>query len=450
MRSTVTNPFVEIFDLIPSDRIYIQNAFEKITYGDVKLSISLFSQQYSYLAGKNCALITYSRFELAKILPLIASTANKIFLQPRCLKEEVEKEFYTKSCIEYVINVTDFGINATKLSDVNHAEDLEQEWLLSTSGTTGTPKLISYKLASLMKTSKKDLTKGANFKWGLCYDLNRFAGLQVYLQAIASGSSLTISESSDELSDSVKMFIDKNVNCLSATPSFWRIILMTKGSQSLNLKRITLGGEISDQTVLNSLKKHYENAHIVHIYASTEAGVGFSVKDGFAGFPLDYIGPSKSSSVELKIVNDTLWINNDSAASAILNGAIEIDIAGFINTGDIVEIQNDRVLFIGRDSGTINVGGNKVIPEEIEAILNSHPNVIQSKVFGKKNPILGMLVNAEVISENPLNIDEKKAFKKELLSFCKGKLESFKIPAIVKFVENIAVNESGKIVRNNE
>jgi acyl-coenzyme A synthetase/AMP-(fatty) acid ligase len=447
MRSTVINPFVDMFNLIPSDRIYIQNEFEKVTYGNVQQLISLFPEKHSYLVGKNCALVTHSRFELAKVLPLIASVANKIFLQPICLTKDVEKEFYTKSDIEYVINVTGSGISTTKLSDVNHANEPEQEWLLSTSGTTGTPKLISYKLASLMKTSKKNLTKGSNFKWGLCYDLNRFAGLQVYLQGIVSGSSLTISESSDELSDVVKIFIDNNVNCLSATPSFWRKMLMTKGSKSLNFNRITLGGEISDQTVLNSLKKHYENSHIIHIYASTEAGVGFSVKDGISGFPLDYIGPSKLSSVELKIVNDILWINSDRAASDILNGAIEIDKAGFINTGDIVEIINDRVLFIGRDSGTINVGGNKVIPEEIEAILNSHPNVIQSKVFGKKNPVIGMLVNAEIVSAIPLQTDDKKAFKKELISFCKGKLETFKIPAMIKFVENIAINESGKIVR---
>lgn len=447
MRSIVINPFVDMFNLIPSERIYIRNEFEKVTYGNVQQLTSLFSKKYSYLVGKNCALVTHSRFELAKVLPLIASVANKIFLQPICLNEDVEKEFYKKSDIQYVINVSDSGISTTKLSDVNHVKAPEQEWLLSTSGTTGTPKLISYKLASLMKTSKKDLMRGSDFKWGLCYDLNRFAGLQVYLQAIASGSSLTISESSDKLSDIIKKFIHHNVNCLSATPSFWRKILMTKGSQSLNFKRITLGGEISDQTVLNSLKKHYENSNIVHIYASTEAGVGFSVKDGFSGFPLEYIGPSKLSSVELKIVNDILWINSDRAASRILNGAIEIDTAGFINTGDIVEIKNDRVLFIGRESGTINVGGNKVIPEEIEAILNSHPNVFQSKVFGKKNPVMGMLVYAEIVSGIHIQIDDKKAFKRELISYCKDKLESFKIPAIIKFVENIVINESGKIVR---
>ncbi|MBA6370463.1 acyl--CoA ligase [Colwellia sp. BRX8-4] len=439
------NPIVDIFNQVPSERVYIQNKSEDVTYGYINRSINQFSEDYSYLDGKNCALVTSSRFELAKVLPLIASVANKVFLQPKCLKEDVEKEFYEKSGIEYVINVSESGICTSKISDVNAPK--KQEWLLSTSGTTGSPKLISYNLASLMKTSKKDISKGGNFKWGLCYDLNRFAGLQVYFQAIASGSSLTISESSDELSDSVKLFIDKNVNCLSATPSFWRKVLMTKGSKLLGLKRITLGGEISDQAVLNSLKKYYENSHIVHIYASTEAGVGFSVKDGLAGFPVDYLEPSSSNSVILKIINDILWIKSDRASTGIINGKIETDDDGFINTGDIVEVKDSRILFLGRDSGTINVGGNKVIPEEIEAVLNSHSKVMQSRVFGKKNPVLGMLVNAEIISNKTLAIDEEKKFKKELFAFCNGKLEPFKIPAMLKFVECIAINESGKIVR---
>ena len=447
MRSIVPNPLVDIFSQVPSERVYIQNKIESLTYGDIKCSITQFSEDYAYLAGKNCALVAHSRFEIAKFLPLIASVANKVFLQPKCLKEEVQSEFYGKSDIEYVINVTNSGIFTSKICDISHLQEVEQEWLLSTSGTTGTPKLVSYNITSLMKTSKKDVTKGAHFRWGLCYDLNRFAGLQVYLQAIASGSPLTITESSDELTDIVKLFVDKNVTCMSATPSFWRKVLMTKGSERLELKRITLGGEISDQTVLSSLKKHYERSHIVHIYASTEAGVGFSVKDGLEGFPADFIGPSKLSSVELKIADSILWIKSDRAASAILNGSITIDDDGFVNTGDIVEIKHGRILFIGRDSGAINVGGNKVIPEEIEAVLNSHPRVIQSQVFGKKNAVLGMLVSAEVINEKAVELAEQKAFKKELVTFCKDKLESFKIPAMIKFVEEIAVNESGKIER---
>ena len=441
------NLFSENYYLIPSDRIYIQNKFQKITYGEIQHSISEFREQHPYLVGKNCALLSSSRFELAKQLPLIASVANKIFLQPQCLNDEVVEEFYSKGNIEYVISISHDVINVLKIADIAITNKSQQEWLLSTSGTTGTPKLVSYNVVSLMKTSKKDLAKGLIYNWGLCYDLNRFAGIQVYLQAIASGSSLTISESAEDLNFIVNLFTDKEVNCLSATPSFWRKVLMTKDSNTLPLRRITLGGEIADQTILDSLKRFFIDAIIIHIYASTEAGVGFSVKDSKAGFPYEYLETSKLASIELKIVENILWIKSDRGADNILNGTLEVDNEGFVKTGDIVEVINDRVLFVGRDSGTINVGGNKVIPEEIESLLNCHPEVIQSKVFGKKNPVLGMLVNAEVVSKKTLKQDETKVFKKELIDFCKGKLAPYKIPAMIKFVDSIAVNESGKIVR---
>jgi acyl-coenzyme A synthetase/AMP-(fatty) acid ligase len=441
------NLFTENYNLIPSDRIYIQNKFQIITYGEIQSSISKFQEKYHYLVGKNCALLSNSRFELAKQLPLIASVANKIFLQPQCLKDEIAKEFYSKSEIEYVINIYHDGLDVLKIACVSVLDKSDQQWLLSTSGTTGTPKLVSYKIDSLMKASKKDLVKGLGFNWGLCFDLNRFAGIQVYLQAIASGSSLTISESFEDLNVIVNVFTDKKVNCLSATPSFWRKVLMTKDSNALPLKRITLGGEIADQTILDSLRKHFIDATVIHIYASTEAGVGFTVKDCKEGFPYEYLEHSKLVSIDLKIVDGILWIRSDRGADNLLNGKLDVDGDGFINTGDIVEIINGRVLFIGRDSGTINVGGNKVIPEEIESVLNSHPEVIQSRVFGKKNPVLGMLVNAEIISKKTLTKDEMKVFKGELIAFCKITLAPFKVPAMMKFVDSIAFNESGKIVR---
>jgi acyl-CoA synthetase (AMP-forming)/AMP-acid ligase II len=447
MRNLVIDFFSKSFDFIPKDRIYIQNKFHSVTYGEVQSSIASFKEQYSFLSGKNCALITSSRFELAKKIPLVAAVAKRLFLQPKCLKNAVIKEFYSKADIEYVINFSDSELDIVKLSDINLSNEIEQDWLLSTSGTTGTPKLVSYDISVLMKTSKKDITQGVNFNWALSYDLNRFAGLQVYLQAIASGSSLTISETTDDLSQSIELFINKSVNCMSATPSFWRKILMTKGSNKLPLNRVTLGGEIADQAVLDSLRKHFPDSAVIHIYASTEAGVGFTVKDYLAGFPYEYIGESKLPSNELKILDNILWIKTEFGADKIFNGILPIDSEGFINTGDIVEVKNDRVFFVGRESGTINVGGNKVVPEEIESVLNRHPQVTQSKAFGKKSPVLGMLVTVEVVCDKSLGQDEKKVFKKELIAFCKLSLTSFKVPAIIKFVDSIAVNESGKVVR---
>ena len=68
----------------------------------------------------------------------------------------------------------------------------------------------------------------------------------------------------------------------------WRKLLMSCPVERLALRQITLGGEIVDQKILDALK-HFPAREDHHIYASTEAGVGFAVRDGRAGFPAAYL-----------------------------------------------------------------------------------------------------------------------------------------------------------------
>ena len=83
---------------------------------------------------------------------------------------------------------------------------------------------------------------------------------------------------------------------------------------------------------------------------------------------------------------------------------------GWVDTGDSVEIKEDRVLFRGREDGVINVGGDKVYPEEIENVLLKHPIVAAAKVYAKSSPITGSLVAADVTLVNS-ETDEKEARK---------------------------------------
>ncbi len=288
---------------------------------------------------------------------------------------------------------------------------------------------------------------GSIYNWGLCYDLNRFAGLQVYLQVVAAGSVLTISESEHSISDIVNIFRFNQVNSVSATPSFWRKVLMTENASSLELKKITLGGEISTQSILNALQHKYPTAKITHIYASTEAGVGFAVKDNKEGFPANYLSANSELGINLKIINKELWIRSERSNSALLAGHIDIDKQGFINTGDLVECIDERVIFLGRSSGAINVGGNKVMPEKIEAIINQCSSVSYSRVFGKSNSMLGAIVCAEVVLEGSAKSLNTKDLKTNILRLCKDELEIYEVPVLLKFVDTIATNSTGKLIR---
>jgi acyl-CoA synthetase (AMP-forming)/AMP-acid ligase II len=80
----------------------------------------------------------------------------------------------------------------------------------------------------------------------------------------------------------------------------------------------------------------------------------------------------------------------------------------------------------------INVGGRKVYPAEVEAVLLQCPNVRDAAVFGETNPITGQAVSARVNLVEPEPLD---VFKKRLRTFCKDKLPPFKVPARIELTD---------------
>lgn len=441
----INNQFLTTLKKVPGDRVFLRSNHDCVLYEDIFNKINLFEVDYYFLKGRNCAVKSNDRQTLAVHIPAIVNLAKNIFLQPSKLSEDEVDELHHSAEIDCIIELDDGLVDVKIIKEGGVKKELGGcKWILATSGTTSTPKLASYEFGSLSSTVVKDVDKGAEYIWGLNYDLNRFAGLQVYFQAILSGSTLVVAESDWSVEASVTAFLAGGVNVMSATPSFWRKLLMCPSAAELGLKRIALGGEISSQLILSALKQAYPVAKIIHIYASTEAGVGFTVRDCIEGFPVKLLDSGEG--VDLKIQNGTLWIKSNRSSDKLLKGQIDADSEGFIDSGDLVEIKGNRVFFLGRDSGAINVGGNKVIPEEVEAIINSLDYVLESRVYGKSNSILGMIVAADVALCQRDHLD-KKEVKKKLIEYCRARLESFKVPAMLKFVDSIEVNETGKVQR---
>ena len=321
----------------------------------------------------------------------------------------------------------------------------ETRWVLTTSGTTGKPKLVSHTLSSLTRTTKIDPIRGINIRWGMLYDYTRFAGLQVLLQSIISGSTLIEPFFEYSLDKKIKNFIDHKCTHLSASPTLWRKILMTPNSNQINLLQATLGGEIADDRILSAVSKHFPQARVAHIFASTESGVGFSVVDKKAGFPKNYL-KNHPNGIDIKIENDRLFIRNKDVHDKYFGSkTMFASNDGWIDTGDSVEVKNDRVLFRGREDGVINVGGDKVYPEEVENILLKHPLVSAARVYAKSNPLTGSLVAADVTLVD-LKTDENKA-RKLLQEYSIEMLDRHKSLATIKIVPRFNLNSSGKIVR---
>jgi len=323
------------------------------------------------------------------------------------------------------------------------------EWVLLTSGTSGVPKLAVHSLASLIAPIGAGQRLDGAVVWGTFYDIRRYGGLQIFLRAIVGGASLVLSCAGEPIADHLARLGRCGVTHLSGTPSHWRRALMSPEIGKISPRYVRLSGEIADQAILDSLHATFPEAGIGHAYASTEAGVSFEVSDGRAGFPADFLEHDRDG-VELNLVDGALRIRSSRTAQRYLGTqhARLRDHDGFVDTGDMVERRGDRYVFAGRRGGIINVGGLKIHPEEIEAVINRHPQVRMSLVRPKQNPVTGSIVIADVVlkSECARSGDELQ-IKNDILALCREALPRHKVPAAISIVPALDVAATGKLAR---
>ena len=358
----------------------------------------------------------------------------------------VAEGLFKEAVGDYLSLSIDSQASAATTITSGETTSLETTWIIPTSGTPGTPKLVQHSLESLTRSIRKDPKKGAGIIWGQLYEISRFAGLQVLFQSLLGGSSLALATELREPGSIGKTFRSAGVTALSATPTMWRRLLMAGALDDLNLSIVTLGGEATDDMLLGELASKFPEARISHIYASTEAGVGFSVSDRKAGFPADFLDQTLPNGVRLKVdKNGRLFLRRPDDKTSYLGGNTVSEDDGWIDSGDLVERIGDRYIFLGRANGTINVGGMKVQPSQIEQVLQSHPGVALVAVSARKNPFTGNLVQATIV---PSEQGDHAQLKRDLIEFCGQKLEKFKMPAVWKFVEELPISSTGKILRS--
>jgi acyl-CoA synthetase (AMP-forming)/AMP-acid ligase II len=323
-------------------------------------------------------------------------------------------------------------------------------WLMLTSGTTGAPKIVGHTLAGLIGAIVADgPAKGPAPIWATFYDIRRYGGLQIFLRAVVGGGSMVLSQPGEAIADHLARLTAHGVTHISGTPSHWRKAMMSAACANFKPRYVRLSGEIADQAVLDSLKRAFPTASIGHAYASTEAGVGFAVNDGLEGFPAAMLG--EGGGVDMKIADGSLRIRSGRTASSYIgrDAAALFDADGYVDTGDIVELRGERYYFVGRRGGIINVGGLKVHPEEVESVINRHPEVRMSRVRSRKSPITGALVVADVLLVQPVEPERAVAIREEIIADCRRSLAAHKLPVMINFVDTLDVSAAGKLARAN-
>ena len=309
--------------------------------------------------------------------------------------------------------------------------------IVATSGTSGPPKLVDHSWDSVLAAARL-AEQWHGLAWLLVYDATRWAGIQVWIQAILTGGTLVVPASRDP--DVVaKALVAEKVAVLPATPTLLRRLLTSADRGMLAQaapSRITLGGEAADGSLLDQTKAAFPAAKITQVYATTELGEVFRVADGRPGFPATWLGRSLPGGARISTRRDgelLVQLSRDSAE---------------VGTGDLVERRGDRFEFTGRRSDVIVVGGAKVFPKRVEEILRRVPGIAEARVYGLPSAITGELVAAEVVLTEPLpELGSPDNIRTAALALCRESLEPHSVPRVLDIVKKIATTAAGKTPR---
>lgn len=344
------------------------------------------------ISGRSLALFNYDYTD-EQLAPLIELTNAAVVVSDKA-------KLSGTSC--RVVKPTELqaaGQNALPGSARKTASD--SEIVLLTSGTTGQPKCARYLWSKLFAQVKRTGAHGDE-RWLLAYRLNHFAGIQMIAHVLCNRSTLVMSDST-QVADMIQAMQDFKVTHVSSTPTFWRfaMAMLNDRQGQIDLRHITLGSEAVSGDLLGQLHKLFPDARIVHIYASTEAGSCVSVSDMKPGLPVSVLNRPETADTQLRIVDGELQIRSVNGMSGYLDdGALRDSDGGpaeWRATGDLVRIEDDRIIFMGRKNETVNVGGVKVHPLDVENRISPLEGVKLVRAYGLKNPVVGQIVAVDVV-----------------------------------------------------
>jgi acyl-CoA synthetase (AMP-forming)/AMP-acid ligase II len=436
--------------LVPDSRAAFVTASQVVSWADWLGSVTQVAKRYSSLRRSRVGLLMRASEEsYALLIGLSLLECDVFLLDERVANEEIEEIAQSS---HFALTIDPLAAKPVTMPGRARADAFETEFegprlTIFTSGSSGRPKPVLHDWGSLTRTVRKTRSKTTQC-WLLTYRPHLYAGLQVFLHCLLNQETLVLPGPGMAVDELLAMMRTAQVRAISGTPSYWRR-LVTLGSRDalreVPLEQITLGGEIADQAILDTLKQIYPAARVVHIYATSELGRCFSVKDGKAGFPAQFLDGASDEGVELKLVAGELHVRT---VNAMLAPEQDVGVArpalDWRATGDQVEQIGKRCYFVGRRSDHINVGGNKVQPLRVEQVIQTVPGIRDVRVFGKRSSLVGEMVACEFVAEPGFDSEHVKQAVQEA---CRERLDAHERPRLIQSVTSITLSSAGKKIR---
>jgi acyl-coenzyme A synthetase/AMP-(fatty) acid ligase len=314
--------------------------------------------------------------------------------------------------------------------------------VLFSSGSTGNPKAMIHDLAKIMETYSNRTRKKHRILIFLLFD--HIGGLNTLFNALSAGMLIVIPHGKDP-NYICKLISKYRVNILPTSPTFLNLILISGAREKYNLsslRLITYGTEPMPEGLLKRLKNAFPKVRFLQTFGTSETGIAKTSSKSSTSTLLRIDDPNQ----EYKIVNGMLWLRSKTQILGYLNYPEEsFTKDGWFKTGDLVEeTEGGYFRIVGRANEIINVGGQKVLPAEVESVLLEMPQLADCTVYGEANFITVQIVVANVVLADKGN---PKTIKKDIRTFCRNRLNNYKIPVKIYIVETINYGGRFKKIR---
>ncbi|WP_394729119.1 class I adenylate-forming enzyme family protein [Altererythrobacter sp. GH1-8] len=312
--------------------------------------------------------------------------------------------------------------------------------IIFTSGTSGEPKAVLHD-ATRFLARFDDAAKAHTTIGFLLFD--HIAGLDTACYTLAAGGTLVALK--DRRASTVRHAIaSTQAEVLPASPSFLRLLCLDEEAANdlKSLRTVTYGSEPMDAATLERLKVMLPSAKLIQKFGTSEFGVvpARTRPDDGRFIELD------ESKVAIKVEDGMLHVRAPTAMIGYLGEEKPSVINGFICTGDAVQMDGRWMRILGRRSELINVGGEKVYPQEIEDVIRELPEVREVIVRGDPHPLLGKVIAARIrITEAADAPTVRKAVRKH----CSARLDRYKVPVTIELTEDALTGERQKLLRRS-
>ncbi|MGJ0316372.1 fatty acid--CoA ligase family protein [Aliarcobacter cryaerophilus] len=389
----------------------------------------------------------YSFYNLALFFAL---NENKNIIVPITSNiKKVQDDFIKESFCQTIIKTDEKNLLIQNLKTTfshNMIDNLREKnssgLILFSSGSTGKPKAMVHNLDILIDSFKDKKEKSMNMLVFLMFD--HIGGLNTVFNALCMGACLIIPKIKD--AKTICELIEKyKIMVLPSSPTFLNLILISeeyKNYDLSSLRMITYGTETMPQLLLLKLKEVFPKVKFLQTFGTSETGISTTSSKSSNSLFMKL----EDINGEYKIVENELWLRSKTQVLGYLNASMDSFTSdGWFKTGDLVEVDGEHIKIIGRAKEIINVGGQKVLPSELESIILSMEEISDCIVYGEQNVITGQTVVCDVVlNKNIENI------KKRVRVFCKDRLEAYKIPTKVNVVDKTNFSDRFKKIRLKE